>query len=517
MTVRFGLTESTIQKIGGVFAHHDAIAKAVVYGSRAKGNYKNGSDIDLTLFNRPDVEISAHDIARILVEIDDLLLPYTIDLSAFDRLSNAKLREHIERAGKVFYQRDAQGIAGVAMKSGWQAKPLEEVCQFFNGLWKGESPPFINVGVIRNTNFTKEGALDDSDIAYLDVETKKFEKRRLQFGDIILEKSGGGPKQPVGRVVLFDKVDGDFSFSNFTSALRVCNPDELDFRFLHKFLYWTYISGVTEGMQSHSTGIRNLNGNAYKAIKIKFPPLPEQQRIVAILDEAFEGIATATANAEKNLANAREVFQSHLQSAFTQKGEEWVALSELATDITDGDHMPPPKSPTGVPFITISNINKDTRCIDFSDTFTVSEDYFRKLKPNKKPRKGDVLYTVTGSFGIPVRVDQDVVFCFQRHIGLIRPSAETDSTWLYYLLLSPQVFGQASIGATGTAQKTVSLKVLRNIQVPRVPMVKQREVAAKLDKLAAETQRLEAIYKQKLTALTELKKSILNQAFSGQL
>jgi type I restriction enzyme S subunit len=162
------------------------------------------------------------------------------------------------------------------VKNGWKTKTLEEACQFSNGLWKGEKPPFVNVGVIRNTNFTKEGALDDSDIAYLDVEAKQFEKRRLQFGDVILEKSGGGPKQPVGRVVLFDLADGDFSFSNFTSALRVLEPDILDFRFLHKFLHWTYLSGVTEGMQSHSTGIRNLDGDAYKAIKISFPPLPEQ-------------------------------------------------------------------------------------------------------------------------------------------------------------------------------------------------------------------------------------------------
>jgi type I restriction enzyme S subunit len=110
--------------------------------------------------------------------------------------------------------------------------------------------------------------LDDSDIAYLDVEAKKLDKRRLQFGDIILEKSGGGPKQPVGRVALFDKEEGEFSFSNFTAALRVCDADELDFRFLHRFLYWVHLSGVTEGMQSHSTGIRNLDGEAYKAIKI---------------------------------------------------------------------------------------------------------------------------------------------------------------------------------------------------------------------------------------------------------
>lgn len=196
------------------------------------------------------------------------------------------------------------------MKAAWRSQTLEDACQFSNGLWKGEKPPFVHAGVIRNTNFTKEGALDDSDIAYLDVEAKKLEKRSLQFGDVILEKSGGGPKQPVGRVILFDKTEGVFSFSNFTAALRVRDPKNLDFRFLHKFLHWTYVSGITEGMQSHSTGIRNLDGDAYKAIKINYPPLPEQQRIVTLLDEAFDGIATAKANAEKNLQNARAIFES---------------------------------------------------------------------------------------------------------------------------------------------------------------------------------------------------------------
>src|SRR5437016_14198047 len=111
------------------------------------------------------------------------------------------------------------------MRNWEQTKSHEQVCQFSNGLWKGEKPPFVSVGVIRNTNFTKEGTLDDSDIAYLDVEAKKLENRRLQFGDIILEKSGGGPKQPVGRVALFDK-EGDYSFSNFTAALRVINSKD---------------------------------------------------------------------------------------------------------------------------------------------------------------------------------------------------------------------------------------------------------------------------------------------------
>jgi len=179
--------------------------------------------------------------------------------------------------------------------------------------------------------------------------------------------------------------------------------------------------------------------------------------------------------------------------------------------------MPPPKASSGVPFITIGNVAKDTRTIDFSDTFMVPRDYFERLKHNKKPMKGDVLYTVTGSFGIPVLISEHREFCFQRHIGLVRPKSDVCSEWLYYLLMSPQIFKQANDGATGTAQKTVSLKLLRGFQVPKVSMERQQSVVAKLNVLTEETQRLESIYQQKLSALDDLKKSLLDQAFSGQL
>jgi len=238
---------------------------------------------------------------------------------------------------------------------------------------------------------------------------------------------------------------------------------------------------------------------------------------LAHLYEAFEGIATA--KAEKNLKNARFLFESYLQSVFAEAWQtcELVTLSDLATDIRDGDHLPPPKAPTGVPFITIGNIIKETRKIDFSDTFMVPHAYFNGLKPNKKPKKGDVLYTVTGSFGIPVIVSENAEFCFQRHIGLIRPKSETSSDWLYYLLLSPQILKQANDGATGTAQKTVSLKLLRNFEVPKVTFKQQQLAVAMFDKLSAETQRLASLYERKLAALESLKKSLLHQAFTGEL
>jgi len=205
------------------------------------------------------------------------------------------------------------------MKSNWQIKKLGDICDFHNGLWKGKKPPYIKVGVIRNTNFTKDGELDDANIAYLDVEKKQFEKRKLFYGDIILEKSGGGPKQPVGRVIIFDKKDGDFSFSNFTSVIRIKRKDQIDFKYLHKYLFFSYINGVTETMQSHTTGIRNLNFKLYKEIEIPLPPLLEQQCIVQKLDGLSAETKKLEAIYKQKLAILEELKKSILQKAFEGK------------------------------------------------------------------------------------------------------------------------------------------------------------------------------------------------------
>ena len=135
------------------------------------------------------------------------------------------------------------------MKEGWTYKKLGEVCDTINGLWKGKKPPFVNIGVIRNANFTKDFTLRFDNVEYLDVEERQYVKRKLQKGDLIIEKSGGSEKQPVGRAVLFDKEDGDFSFSNFTSVLRIKDKNELLSEFLFIYLLYVYRRGDTLKMQ----------------------------------------------------------------------------------------------------------------------------------------------------------------------------------------------------------------------------------------------------------------------------
>ena len=397
------------------------------------------------------------------------------------------------------------------MREGWEVNKIGDVAKVNYGYTAKASfddvgPKFLRITDIQN------GSVDWMKVPSCPISDEDHDKHLLKEGDIVFARTGA----TTGKSYRITNPP-DAVAASYLIRLRLRNY-KIDPAFVSYFFqtasYWDAIAiGTTGSAQG------GFNASKLADLELPTPTLPEQKRIVAILDEAFEGIAQATKNAEKNLANARELFKSYLNSVFTQKGEGWelVKLSDLATDITDGDHAPPPKSSSGIPFITISNIHKGSNRIDFSDTFKVPEDYFQNLKPNRRPRIGDVLYTVTGSFGIPVIVDEERDFCFQRHIGLVRPNKDVNSTWLYYLLMSPSVFRQASKGATGTAQKTVSLKVLRNIKVPRIPLSEQGKAVTVLDDLSTETQRLETIYQQKLAALAELKQSLLQKAFAGEL
>lgn len=149
-----------------------------------------------------------------------------------------------------------------------------------------------------------------------------------------------------------------------------------------------------------------------------------------------------------------------------EKGWEVKKLKEACTCITDGDHMPPPKVDKGIPFITISNIDKQNREIDFRDTFFVPQSYYDSINKERKAQIDDVLYTVTGSYGIPIIVKEDRNFCFQRHIALLRPNKHLVSPcYLCYWALCKSIKYLADDVATGIAQKTVGLSSLREFPI----------------------------------------------------
>ena len=174
---------------------------------------------------------------------------------------------------------------------------------------------------------------------------------------------------------------------------------------------------------------------------------------------------------------------------------EWkkMKLSECCSSIADGDHQPPPKAEAGIPFVTISNMTS-TNQFDFSDTLFVPQDYYDKLDEKRKARKDDILYSVVGSFGIPVFMKEDKAFVFQRHIAILRPDNEKIvPRFLFYTMLTKDFYAKADAAAIGAAQRTVSLTALRNMEICIPEKIQQSKI---LDTLAAYDDLIENNQKQ---------------------
>lgn len=158
---------------------------------------------------------------------------------------------------------------------------------------------------------------------------------------------------------------------------------------------------------------------------------------------------------------------------------EKVKLGDCCISISDGDHQPPPKAISGVPFVTIANINKSNQ-FDFSNTMFVPKDYYDNLDSKRKAQVGDILYSVVGSFGIPVLIKEERQFVFQRHIAILRPNERINPNYLFYTMLSRDFYAKADAIAIGAAQRTISLSSLRGMEIILPPLEVQKAIASKL-------------------------------------
>lgn len=166
-------------------------------------------------------------------------------------------------------------------------------------------------------------------------------------------------------------------------------------------------------------------------------------------------------------------------------GYEKKKLKDCCVFVSDGDHLPPPKTKTGIPFITISDIDSNNQ-LSFENAMYVPESYYEGLAENKKAQKGDILYSVVGSFGIPIYIEDNKKFVFQRHIAILRPNDSLDSRYLYYVMLNPQFYKLVDKLAIGCSQRTVTLDTLRNIEIEVPPIGVQRNIVSVLEKVDAQ-------------------------------
>jgi len=292
-----------------------------------------------------------------------------------------------------------------------------------------------------------------------------------------------------------------------------------DLMFLYHCLKSLQLTKLAKGVKP------GVNRNDVYALEFPFPPLSEQKQIVSILDEAFAGIDAAIANTQKNLTNARELFESYLNNIFTQKGDGWVEATLLNITTKIGSGATPrggSKSykTKGIPLIRSLNVY-DRRFTERKLAF-IDQEQANKLS-NVVVQEEDVLFNITGASVarcciappkyLPARVNQ--------HVSILRPIAEkTTPAFLCYLMTSKHykdhLLGIGDEG--GSTRQAITKSQLQELSVSMPSDIKvQNDIVAELDILATETQRLETIYQQKLDALAELKQSILQKAFSGEL
>lgn len=360
--------------------------------------------------------------------------------------------------------------------------------------------------------------------------------RKMKEEDILIARYGAS----IGRI-----LTGLSGAYNVALAKVVYPKGKID----KKFLFWLLKSehfqiplmGISRSAQS------GFNKNDLSYFKMPLPPLNEQKRIAekvecllskideanqlieeaketfelrraAILDKAFRGeLSKGLHVKEKNENNEDEIEFNHNKEEFYELpyNWRWVSLESVCETITDGDHQAPPKSEEGIPFLVISNINKGV--LDFQKTRFVPKEYYNKLHAKRKPKVGDVLYSVTGSYGIPVLVDTDKEFCFQRHIAILKPSEDIRSKYLYYILKSRLVYNQATNYATGTAQLTVPLSGLRKIKIPLPSLNEQNYIVGKIERMFNKQAYAEKFCIISNENIEVLKQSILSKAFKGEL
>lgn len=379
------------------------------------------------------------------------------------------------------------------MKSGWQAKTIGEVCEVMNGgtpktgvkdFWDGDhqwiTPAEMGKRASPYVAKTKRQITDKG--------LGNSSARLMPPKSVILSS-----RAPIGHLVI-NTVPMAFN----QGCKGLIPKDGLHYKYLYYYLF-----GKVDLLNSLGTGatFKELSGGKLKEVPIPVAPLPEQQRIVTILDQAFEGTATATANAEKNLANAKGLFESTVKSIFTNGGVGWEekTMNQIAENL-DNRRVPITKNirSSGVyPYYGASGIVDYVSDFIFDgDLLLVSED-----GANLLARTYPIAFSITGKTWV------------NNHAHVLRFKEMATQKLVEFYLNSIRLDDFVS----GMAQPKLNQKMLNTIPIPFPPMAEQHNIVTILDELSTETKKLEATYQHKLVALYELKQSILNQAFSGQL
>ena len=391
----------------------------------------------------------------------------------------------------------------------WQARPIGEVFRIVNGGTPKTGVAKYWGGPHQWITPAEMGGLDSPNLAEsrrtLTDEGLRVGAEPIPANSIILSS-----RAPIGHLVINDVP---MAFNQGCKGL--VPSSEIDTKFAYYFLLLNV--PLLESLGTGAT-FKELSGGKLKEVVFLYPELTEQHRIVALLDEAFAGIATAKANAEKNLRNAREIFEGQLQSVFGQCGSKWVftTIGEVIRFI-DYRGKTPIKTEAGLRLITAKNVKMGF--VQREPEEFVAADSYDAWMTRGIPLKGDVLFTTEAPCGNVAQLDTDEKVVFAQRIIIMQPDENRlDSTFLKYALLSSPLQKRIQAKATGATALGIKASLLRTIEFSFPKEVKEQlRIVATLDTLRDEVARLESLCTRKLAALDELKQSLLQRAFSGEL
>jgi type I restriction enzyme S subunit len=378
------------------------------------------------------------------------------------------------------------------MKQGWEIKRLDDLCQIKTGK-KDVNQGNLN-GKYPFFTCAREHTFSDS----------------FSFDTEALLIAGNGD---VGNVSYYN---GKFEAYQRTYVL-------FDFvNILPRFLFLILDGTLKKSMANKKLGntMPYIKLGMLKEFEIPLPSsLLEQQRIVVVLDEAFAAIAKAKVNAEQNLKNAKELFESYLQGVFENKlhGSKFETLDSLCELIVDCEHKTAPTQETGYPSIRTPNIGKGVLILEGVNR--VSEKVYNEWTRRAIPQADDLILAREAPAGNIAVIPENVKVCLGQRTVLIRPKKnKIVPKFLALLILSKDVQKQLLSHSTGATVEHINMKDIRAFKIYNLsPLTEQQSIVQKLDALSAETKKLEAIYQQKINDLEELKKSVLQKAFSGEL
>jgi type I restriction enzyme, S subunit len=401
------------------------------------------------------------------------------------------------------------------MKNGWITKRLGDVGKTQYGLSESMNEDGKGFKIFRMGEVQEGRLIDTGRMKCADISRQEFEQYKLRTGDVLFNRTNSF--ELVGKTGIF-ALKGDYCFASYLVRLNLDRKKVLP-EFVNYFMNSDRFQKSVKEKASKSINQANINATILSNELIRFPEsLLEQQRIVCTLDKAFDGIATAKANAEKNLQHAHALFESHLQSVFTQHQAGWVETTiGGAIRFIDYRGKTPEKTESGLRLITAKNVKMGY--LQETPMEFVAPQSYDSWMTRGIPQRSDVLFTTEAPLANVAQLDTDEKVVFAQRIIIMQPDpSRLNSTFLKYLLLSQPVQQRIQAKGTGATVKGIKASLLKTVEIffPKA-IAEQQKIVGKLDDLRKETERLKSIYKRKLAALEALKKSLLHQAFSGEL